>query len=64
MIKQFVKPRDLARKWSCSRELILSLARREGIPVLDMGYKTRRILSEDVQRLQDLLIKRATKEAR
>jgi len=63
-VQEFVRPRDLAKKWGCCRQHILDLARREGIPVVSMGHRTRRILAEDVERLQALLIKRATKEAK
>ena len=62
MIKQFVKPKDLAKKWGCSRNHIIDIARREGIPVLTLGHRTARFLSEDVERLQNILIERATKK--
>ncbi len=61
-LSEMVKPKDLAKAWSVSRDMILDIARREGIPVLKLGYCTRRILAKDIDRLQDALLRRAKRE--
>ena len=63
-LTEMVRPKDLAKAWSVSREMVLDVARREGIPVIPLGYRTRRILAKDIDRLQDALLRRAKRETR
>ena len=62
-LTELVRPKDLAKAWCVSRDMVLDIARREGIPVLELGYCTRRILAADVDRLQQALLRRARKTA-
>lgn len=57
-IETLVSPRALAKAWSCSPDLVLDLARREGVAVVELGYRTKRLRAADVERLQDALVRR------
>ncbi len=63
-LTELVKPKVLAAAWKVSTDMVFDVARREGIPVLELGYRTRRILASDVNRLQEALLRRAAHQAR
>jgi hypothetical protein len=57
-IEALVTPRELADAWSCTPALVLDLARREGVAVVDLGYRTKRLRAADVETLQAALLRK------
>ena len=63
-IERLVTPKVLAEAWGISGGQVLAVARREGIDIVSLGYRTKRIREKDVDRLQRALFARAASPRR